>query len=546
MTDIATENINPATGAAMPPAGSLDYFLATKAIDDGTQAVGHDAFDVQEFDGALNNFTKLKETVKKASKDLATGEALARDLFFSFNKRAPRLDPNVPLKPSYTINREIMEEVMSTSEWREMRETGTAGDSLTSAMATIGAAERAVAPLGEETVKRINQLEAAEEAAARLFNQADALDDLASDADSQEQAKKLKDKAKRARAKARREQRKADAAAQALEQGREARSSAVRQAARQGLKEAIDEAEGLNQALKSFGGGYDAGVGAGSGAASSMTVKEKLELAQRVRSNPKLLMIAKLCGRFTRIALQHNRAKVKHPPDEITSITIGAEIARLLPSELALLADSDLEDLFYLRLAEGRLLQYDLIGHEPEGRGPIVVSIDGSSSMTTVMEVGGLEMTREVWAKSSMLALMAIARKEKRDFVVIHYSGGTEVVVHYFEKGQGTPMDVIATAEYFEGGGTLFEPWMEKALEIVSQAKFEKADVVAISDGIARIDPEKIAEWNRMRAARGMRAYGVLIGTDEGAQLMGEITDALMDLEDVGDDSATLKTIFSV
>ncbi len=243
--------------------------------------------------------------------------------------------------------------------------------------------------------------------------------------------------------------------------------------------------------------------------------------------------------------MQHNRAKVKHPPDEITSITVGDELARLLPSEMALLGIPELEDLFFLRFIEKHLLQYDLIGHEPQGRGPIIASVDGSGSMNTAMEVADLQMTREVWAKSVVLALMAIARKDKRDLTVIHYSAG-DPTIHHFPKGAGTPMDVIATIEFFEGGGTRFEPWMDKALELVGQAQHDKADVIAISDGIARISKEAILSWNQMRAARGMRAYGVLIGTDQGAELMGEITDGLMSLNDVDDDSQILKSVFSI
>src|SRR5215813_13928197 len=48
-----------------------------------------------------------------------------------------------------------------------------------------------------------------------------------------------------------------------------------------------------------------------------------------------------VCGRFKRIALQQQKTRVKHPPDEITSIITGCEIERLLPSEIALLADPD-------------------------------------------------------------------------------------------------------------------------------------------------------------------------------------------------------------
>jgi uncharacterized protein with von Willebrand factor type A (vWA) domain len=100
-----------------------------------------------------------------------------------------------------------------------------------------------------------------------------------------------------------------------------------------------------------------------------------------------------------------------------------------------LLADPDLEDLFYLRFAERGLMQYDLIGHEPEGQGPIIIAIDESGSMTT--DYGG--MTGEVWSKAVMLALLSIARLQKRDLAVIHFSGPNDLRVDLFPKGQATP-----------------------------------------------------------------------------------------------------------
>jgi uncharacterized protein with von Willebrand factor type A (vWA) domain len=96
-----------------------------------------------------------------------------------------------------------------------------------------------------------------------------------------------------------------------------------------------------------------------------------------------------------------------------------------------MLADADLEDLFYLRFAERGLRQYNLIGHEPEGQGPIIIAIDESGSMTT--DYGG--MTSEVWSKAVMLALLSIARLQKRDLAVIYFSGPDDLRIDLFQKG---------------------------------------------------------------------------------------------------------------
>ena len=125
-----------------------------------------------------------------------------------------------------------------------------------------------------------------------------------------------------------------------------------------------------------------------------------------------------MCGRFTRIAMSVQKSRVNHPPSEITSITIGNDLAHLLPGEVALLGDPDLEDLFYLKFAERRLLQYELEGRESEGRG---ADHSGAGRIRSMETLGGV--VKEAWSKSVMLGLLAIARRQKRDLAVIHFSG---------------------------------------------------------------------------------------------------------------------------
>src|SRR5438105_1472825 len=156
-----------------------EEITASDTIADGTQVLSHDGYDVLEFDLAVETYSRLGRKVVAADQKLVTAPALLRDLFWSFHKRARRIDPVVPLSPAHAINRQIMEEIMSTAEWKELRETGTIGDSLISAMATIGASEKAIAALGPKTIERINELQEAAGAAEHLFEQAEALAELA-------------------------------------------------------------------------------------------------------------------------------------------------------------------------------------------------------------------------------------------------------------------------------------------------------------------------------------------------------------------------------
>ncbi|MCI0392480.1 MAG: hypothetical protein MOB07_27425, partial [Acidobacteria bacterium] len=65
------------------------------------------------------------------------------------------------------------------------------------------------------------------------------------------------------------------------------------------------------------------------------------------------------------------------------------------------------------------------------------------------------------------------------------------------------------------------------------------------SDGISDVSPEAQVEWAKRRAERGMRAYGVLIGSNQGEALLDEISDAVFRLDDLRGDLPALEVIFS-
>ena len=514
--------------------------IATDAIADGTQALQHDAYDVQEFDRAVETYQRLAAAVSGAGEELHTAPALIRDLFWSFHKRAPRINENLALKPAFAVNRRILEEIMGTAEWRQLREAGSINDPMISAIATIGACERAIEALDPNSRRQINRLAAANEATEKLFAQADVLDELASQATAH-QVEDLRKRAAKARADARRKERAAEKFEESLDTDDDERDRSIRLAARRGMAEALDEAEAVQSAIAAFGGGCSTSDG-GSRTSREMTAREKIELAMRVMRSPRLKLIAEMCGRFTRIAMSVQKTRVNHPPSEITSITIGNDLAHLLPSEVALLGEPDLEDLFYLKFAERRLLQYELEGRESEGRGPIILALDESGSMSETL--GGV--VKEAWGKSVMLGLLAIARRQKRDLAVIHFSGPNQLRTSVFPKGESSPLSLIDEVEFYFGGGTVFDRWMEEAVRLVDQDRFDRADVIVISDGIAFISKRAETEWWKRRAERKMRCYGILIGTDHGAEALGRISDAVMTLDDLKQDLDVLETIYAI
>jgi uncharacterized protein with von Willebrand factor type A (vWA) domain len=511
--------------------------ISPGAITDGSQVIDHDGYDLQVYAQAIDAYGRLGRLVSEVGDRLRTAPALIRDVWLSFYKAAPRLAPPAPLVPAYELNREILAGLVATIEWKSVRAAGTVGDPLTSAMATIGTAERVLEALGEATIHQINELADLDLATRDLLATAELLDDLVVEAGG-DRAADLAARASAARQAAAEAAQRVTTIRHQVATEAEARADTVRRAARAGLAAAEAEIDQTQTALKVFGGGYSVGAGPGAGAAATLVVRQKVALAQQIASNPKLQQIAALAGRLTRVALQVQATRVAHPPDEVTAITSGDDLAHILPAELALLGDPDLEDLFFLRLVERRLMVYELAGHEPQGQGPIVVSLDNSGSMAGA---------KECWAKAVALALVAIAARQRRDIAILHF-GGTpqELRLFRFPRGQASPQELLACCTQFYGGGTVFEPWLLAALRLIDESAFARADVICLSDGLVRIDPAVQAEWQRRRQERGMRCFSVLIGTREGAGLLAAISDALLTLDDLADDGQVLPTIFAV
>lgn len=543
--DVQATDASPVGERAGEGPGDTHAPVRPDPIADGSQTLAHDGYDAQLWDETAATYGRLADAAHRHADRLVTAPALLRDLFWSFHQRAPRVAPPVPLTPAHEHNRAIVEQVMGTIEWAATRAAGTIGDPLAAALATVGVAGRVLAALDAATVTAINRLAELERGATDLFARAEAFDDLAVETPGA-RSTELRDRAHEARRHAEAARAEAEEIATGLAAGAEEREDTIRRNARRGLAEAERQVDEFHAAVATFGGqwGTVGGViGPGPSGDGVLTTREKIDLAGRVGRSERLKQLALLCGRFTRIALDVQRSKVAHAPDEVTAIGAGDDLARVLAGELSLLADPALEELFLLRFAEKALQQYELIGSERQGRGPIVVALDESGSMAEPLGDGP---TKEVWSKAVALALLAIARLQRRDFAVIHFAGGNETPLHRFPQGEGTYPDVIACLDTFLGGGTTFEPWMARALSLVEEATFDRADVIAISDGLTTIDPGVVARWNRIRAARGMRAYAVLIGTAEGAGALASIADALLTLADLGADRDVLATIFAV
>lgn len=483
-----------------------------------TSTVKHDRFDAMQYDGILSKSEALEEIIKERAGDNESWSDAVKDDYLSLYKAVPKLRTADEIKPTHRINHTAMSKMMETKEFDELR-TYTELDEWASAMGAVASATL----LGEyfdEAKDLMAQQEKMEEADENLEDTMKSLEDMADQDELEEQELQdaldnLQDQLKDY------EEQIGD-----LQEQIDGNAKDIRSAARGAAKGAKGEAEDLQAAVATFG--TDAG------ALRRMPAKNRMELASRIARSRKLRKLADLAGRMKRFAWGEQARKMTHGVDEIHDISQGNDINRVLPVELAALADPDTELLFYKRFIEKQLMQYELRGQEKVARGAIICLIDNSGSMTG---------DREMWAKAVGLALLDVAHKQGRDFYGIHFSSAYDDLQEFhFVKGDTSDINqVLDFAEYFIGGGTDFEKPLSRAVEVLeaqfSDENAQKGDIIMITDGESRVSDEWLARFDNSKEAIGFRLYGLLIGSY--GQLLKEMSDTFLTIGDLtkGDDA---------
>lgn len=242
----------------------------------------------------------------------------------------------------------------------------------------------------------------------------------------------------------------------------------------------------------------------GSGQPSSATAP--IDLGHRLARNTKLRRLAQLVGRMRTTARALRRTLYERDSGEVFAIDRGAAIERLLPSELLSLRQPLLRRDFRRRLLEGELLRYALRGPDRRGRGPMVVCLDGSSSMAG---------DKEIWAKAVTLTLLDIAARQRRPFRSICFAGADTPlqVLDLNPRQRFTPdlEQVFALAEYFPGGGTDFQKPLDAARACLRADRRRRGDIVFITDGECHVTPEWLRGFQEEKTRLGFGVFSVLI-----------------------------------
>jgi uncharacterized protein with von Willebrand factor type A (vWA) domain len=238
-------------------------------------------------------------------------------------------------------------------------------------------------------------------------------------------------------------------------------------------------------------------------------------LSKTLRKQANYREISKIAGRMEVVAsrLRADKLEPMGPPIDIVT---GNDITALLPSELLMLADDDMEDYFFMKYLEHGLMQYDRGDIMQHGRGPIVMCIDVSGSMNG---------PKAQHAAAFALALSKDALKQRRRAYVIPFQSEPSATIEI--KPGGAAMHKLMDAITRVGGGTEFETTLERAEKLIKE-KDQDADILFLTDGLATMG----AEWAGQFKARKEEARFKLIGiqfADEDAEPWPEPMLPLMD-----------------
>jgi uncharacterized protein with von Willebrand factor type A (vWA) domain len=243
---------------------------------------------------------------------------------------------------------------------------------------------------------------------------------------------------------------------------------------------------------------------------------QKLELGRRLAGNDKLKKLARMVGRMKLQSMALRKKVFERASEEVLEVEQGDSIHRLLPHELLSLHHPVLRKDFYRRFLDQELVQYSLRGIEEKGKGPMIVCLDGSSSMSG---------DKEIWSKAVALTLLDIARRQRRLFRSICFSSAETPLqvldMNPRDRYQVETKTVMDLAEYFPGGGTDFQTPLDAALDCLRESRFKKGDVIFITDGECQVSPEWAEQFRKEKDKLGFSLFSVLI--DVGPASLGTL-----------------------
>ncbi len=463
----------------------------------GIHSVENDSFDRMMYLEMLDDSPVLAELKRRGETTFSPFGTLLQDLFSSLYKYNIKLSDPKNLVKSNLQNRSIIEQAMQRAEYKDLRKF-TIMNEPSAAVATYSLANGILAEIQKELADEVNDMADSEQQLAQQQEEIESLEELLENYKAtEEMEEKIRERLEQAKEEMQENQEKYNQQVQDFEDN-PARQSAMERALQEGFDQAMSDVKDSEELLEGFGDE--------AGANQRFAVNQRLMLAKKLQSSDKLKRLAKMVGKFKRLALAEQRRRVMQHHEEMYDVTLGNDVSRLIPAELFALRHPILRKDFMRRFVEGKLLQYNLRGDEERGKGALVVCIDGSYSM---------EGEKELWSKAVTLAMLDIATRQKRNFRAIHFGSKKDpLTVMDFPKNEAKDRrieKIEQLAEYFIGGGTDFEKPLQEAIYSLERDDKQRGDIVFITDGDCVVSSRWLTEFKRMKEDLEVTVFSILV-----------------------------------
>ena len=197
--------------------------------------------------------------------------------------------------------------------------------------------------------------------------------------------------------------------------------------------------------------------------------------------------------------------------NESEIISLGDRVSHLTSIEYSILADFDLEQLFYYKYATKNLLLYSNMRQTASAQsgknitkrlqaGPIIVCLDTSGSMSG---------NPEKIAKCMLIQLLDVAKHKNRRLYLITFAVRAQTI------DLSNPNNWRTLNHFLNNrftGGTSPEAMLNEALATLHQKDYSLADVLIISDFIFQQPSATTIESINKTHKNGARFYGLIIG----------------------------------
>ncbi|MCQ2146432.1 MAG: hypothetical protein MJZ16_02845 [Bacteroidales bacterium] len=242
---------------------------------------------------------------------------------------------------------------------------------------------------------------------------------------------------------------------------------------------------------------------------SGKTKGQEIELSFLKHIPSELYKLARKIGRSSDDSSSRQGSRfMTASKSDIVGITSGNDLSALLPSEIATFSTPECSTLFYRNYAQKRLQTFASASssHDPHKHenGPIIICLDTSSSMNGEPVKVATAIT---------LAVSIIARRQKREVIIVKYSNSYEMKrVKDIIKERRDLRYFLTHVDASGNNENVMFRWLFNDVLPDEKKDFKNTDLLCVSDFGWCLIAEDVREQFAQLKKTGMRCYGLNIG----------------------------------